>query len=395
VTQDFVPPAIQLLLNEDLGKLSDLATFRRRVRRLLPELRRQSRWTLQHFRYLEHSQVGSSLVASAAGHLDPLGGVGLCGAPECRVIAAHNMAQTLGLYADIVALADSLSIEFADARKLADQHVFWLATQVLVLRVLQPLLEAGVVRFWSGGLALCEAHFSELTGIVDTRLEALIAELGDDVGAEIRGDTLVVSTGKLYDLPIYKYVQITKGIRERIESGASVHEVARDVYRHDATLAIRETLFQMHFAGQMSAPLFSTSRGPKRAHRYRHSGRGCEVRYFRRRGDPNAVRKVIDQLRLEASQLEADLSALDVGRGERFRNLIGGLGLTVSVYGFASGLVSGAVAAGGLLTLLQYIHSSTRKDKQEVAKAQASPAFVLVKAKELLEHASHRDGAHT
>lgn len=100
-----------------------------------------------------------------------------------------------------------------------------------------------------------------------------------------------------------------------------------------------------------------------------------------------SVTNKIDELRAEAADVERELSALNPSSEENFRKISGSLGIIVSVYGFASGFMSPALALGGLMSILGLLHSSARHDEEEKAKLIAKPAYVLVKAKELVEHA--------
>ena len=50
-------------------------------------------------------------------------------------------------------------------------------------------------------------------------------------------------------------------------------------------------------------------------------------------------------------------------------------------------LGSTEVALGGLMTILGLVHTSGRHDEQKISSIQSQPGYVLVRAKELLEHA--------
>jgi len=97
---------------------------------------------------------------------------------------------------------------------------------------------------------------------------------------------------------------------------------------------------------------------------------------------------VISELRLDAAEVEAELKSLNLGRGRRFRTGAGILAVTMAVYGFAGGVAATSVAS--LISLLGLLHVSARKDEQELAKAESRPGYVLLKAREMLQH--HSDG---
>jgi hypothetical protein len=60
--------------------------------------------------------------------------------------------------------------------------------------------------------------------------------------------------------------------------------------------------------------------------------------------------------------------------------------MSFAVFGAATGHVGSSLGLG-LLAVLGYLHGGGQKAHKERAAATASPAYILVKAKELLEHA--------
>ena len=88
-----------------------------------------------------------------------------------------------------------------------------------------------------------------------------------------------------------------------------------------------------------------------------------------------------------AAEVKAELNALDIKREAQFRTVSGVLGMTISVYGFAGEFLAAGAAPTGLGALLGLIHTADHKDRTESAKVTSRPGYVLVKAKELLEHA--------
>jgi hypothetical protein len=100
-----------------------------------------------------------------------------------------------------------------------------------------------------------------------------------------------------------------------------------------------------------------------------------------------AVADAIEELRADAAEVEAELKALSPGAEETFRNVAGVLGITIAVYGFVGDALPPGVALGGLMSLLGLLHTSARNDQHKEAQLVSKPAYVLVKAKELLEHA--------
>ena len=109
-SDDDIPPVIRLLLDANLLASGDAATLARKMTRLLPELRRQARWTVENFRYFEPSDApAGALVATTNGGINPFAVAGVCWDSGCKAWTALTMARTLGLYADIALVPDTLT----------------------------------------------------------------------------------------------------------------------------------------------------------------------------------------------------------------------------------------------------------------------------------------------
>ena len=61
--------------------------------------------------------------------------------------------------------------------------------------------------------------------------------------------------------------------------------------------------------------------------------------------------------------------------------------MTVSIYGFAGEFLAPGVALTGLGTLLGLLHTSGHTERAQDVKIKSRPGYVLVKAKELAQHA--------
>ena len=90
-----VPPAIRILLDEDLPVSPKPSETKRFFRRLLPELQQQAEWTLGSFKYdgSESLPTQTKFVITASGPLDPFSDHGICARPECRIGAAKHFAR--------------------------------------------------------------------------------------------------------------------------------------------------------------------------------------------------------------------------------------------------------------------------------------------------------------
>ncbi len=430
----YIPPSIKLLIEEDLGDLTKPEDFSRRYRRLAKELAQQAEWSYEHFDYFdERSKSPGPLVVTASSGLNPFSPHGLCDSPACRIHAANQVARTLGLYADVVTIPDSFSYALADTTKPTPSQLRWLATLIRVLRELAPMMRAGVIRFWSGRMPLCATHHNEFVNKVDAGVSTLLRDLTPELDATMAGDFIHINGGRLHDPPLHLVRKLTQKDKQRLKAGTSLKELARKIYVEDVKRSVHAALTDLRYSEKISSSLFSTSRQEllalrkfdsdapglsdiaawekacsmqlpwiskmsvqqvltlrQEASRALPAFRETFVRQITRTdGNVEPVASAIEQLRAEAAELEAELKALNPQSEATFRNVAGALGITVSVYGFAAGFAPTAVALGGLMSLLGLLHSSARKDEQDEAKLLSKPAYVLVKAKELVEHAPH------
>ena len=101
------------------------------------------------FKYADRLEVRTDKFDVYAGHsLDPLSPDGKCGELECRVAYAHQFARTACLYADRVVIPDPFSFTI-DA---TEEDIFLC---LVVLKVLKPLLKAGIIVFSPAAYGSC------------------------------------------------------------------------------------------------------------------------------------------------------------------------------------------------------------------------------------------------
>jgi hypothetical protein len=105
-------------------------------------------------------------------------------------------------------------------------------------------------------------------------------------------------------------------------------------------------------------------------------------------GDVATAASAIDRIRAEALAVEQELSDAKIGKDRLFRNTYGLLGMSLAIYGFASG--QALTGATGLLAVLGYLHQNNAKHKAAIPQASRRPGYALVKAKQLVEHVEDR-----
>lgn len=428
-----IPPVVQLLLSEDWHDLSSLNEFARKYKKLAKEISAQAEWTVENFDYLNKSSSNvGQLTIAASGGLNPFSLHGICAEQACRLKTTREIARTLGLYGDVIAVPDGLSYTLASLDKPTASQLYWISTQILILKELQPLIEAGIVQFWSNSLALCTDCLEKAERRIEIAVSELCENIDEHISAELNGNYLYVKRHDLLENSFFMEYELTESIKEELSSGASLLDLARTLYRASIKDHVRTTLFELSFSQSASALMMSTSRTQLYALRsideaapalselaiwerarsvqlpwvntlstnqivqLRESAKSAlpafRETFVRHLARPNAdvtsVGDKIAELRESAADVERELEALNPSGEKAFRNIAGALGITVSVYGFASGAVPAGVALGGLMSLLGLLHASGRNDHEREALLKSQPGYVLLKARELAEHAT-------
>lgn len=146
-----LPPAIAFMLSEFPGNKLELADVRKRLSdaSFVNDFFDQCCAGIGTFKYANHMEARIDKFDVYAGHsLDPLSANGKCRMFECRIAYAHQFARTACLYADRVVIPDPFSFT-VDA---SDEEIF---RSLVVLKILKPLLEAGIIVFGPSAYASC------------------------------------------------------------------------------------------------------------------------------------------------------------------------------------------------------------------------------------------------
>ena len=160
-----VPPAI-LLLAREFRNCPTLDDARRCIRKLLPELRDQSRVFEPELALIKSTLAknpSTSFDVRLHGALDLFGGNG-CRSLDCREKAANSLVRGVGLIADRVWISDHLSEKFADFGRVTNDELDDVAFDMFVIVQLLPLILAGVIPFrspWTSVCKQCAAEFDE------------------------------------------------------------------------------------------------------------------------------------------------------------------------------------------------------------------------------------------
>ena len=430
---DAIPPTVSLLLDDRLwhSLRAGPEEFIRELRSLVPELKRQAQWTEEHFQYFNPLDVPSgSLVITASGGLNPLSQHGICSAGACRALAARNLARTLGLYADYVLLPDIPTLHMVHWSGRSEE-LLQLCDYIPVLRVLQPMIQAGVIRFWSGGLRYCRQCQRALWAQFRRIAKELLPDGDSAPLAVIEGGAASVDLQPLFGQSIIYSRPLTPN-EKKSRSRNLAKRIGREIYLTAAERDISAAMLDLAYSSRTHASMFSTRREPLRALKAFdsdapalntvaawESARSIELPWVRDlsvaqvlqlRGEAGLalpsfrdsfVRRIttadssatdiasaIADLRSEAAEIRAQLDAARPRMEQAFRGTFGFLGMSLAVYAAATGNTALTVGTGvGLLNALGYLHARGRDEHKARTKAESSPAYVLVKAKELAEHA--------
>jgi hypothetical protein len=403
-----LPPTISILLHEPPPE-GDFAEVKRWFRRLSPELRRQADWSESSFKYAEPTQSPNQFVVAPSGGLDPLRSTTACGNPACRIKAARQFARTVGLYADHILLADEVSSKLVAMRKFSDEQIFRFAIDVTVLQELGPLLSSGLVSFRSLFDRYCDTHLDEFLAATRKVAEEIIAPMNLKLKPLVTDDGLLLDVHQLYGFPMLHEEPLDKQTLKTM-----CHQKAR---QHAAQIAalevgrylVQDTALALGDAATIGGTVLSGSRmsllalkkldsGGKHSESEWEAASTVDLPWVRelsiqqvlalRDAAPDALRRLrisfatsasgvaserLAQLRDESEEIRAELSALQRRRQTTFRNVSGVLGLTIAVYGFATGFVPPAPALASLMTLLGLLHASEHAERADADRLRIKP----------------------
>ncbi len=432
---DDLPPVIQLILRELPFKAKPGEAPDKPLKRLLPELRRQAEWTMENWKSVYgEEEYGRGLVINPSAGLDPFSQFGKCPDIDCRILNAQNIARTLGLYADVALIGDPFTDHVLLSERWTRTDSIRFMHNLVVFGELRPLFEMGIIRLVSNFGAFCEKHKREFEAKVRAAASAVLSDAIATTRFEVQGDVLKIFTDQSLGVPMGYVYRLNAKEKRRLARASELSTFEREYLEDVIGREVHETLFKMNLCAQHQAVTFSNSRisvlaarqfdsppttnievweasrsttlpwvsnlSPHQVLELREQAHRALPRFRKRMAraltteTPVDAGEIVRDLREEAMEVQAELDALDVRGEHRFRNLSGLLGMTVAVYGFAGEFLAPGTAVTGLATLLGLLHSAGHKERQEVARITSRPGYVLVKAKELAEHAAQPNGSN-
>jgi hypothetical protein len=422
-----LPPAIAVLLEERrllrptteaLARLLNDAGFRKTLR---------SATESHSYEYVDQTlrPAGSEFVLSPAPMLNPLTSQGVCDSPACRWKQAEQVGKLAALYSEYAVLTDRLSALLVGADLRRTQVREELFRHCWALLALRKPLELGLVRMGISSFGLCEEHakpiMKQLTDTAD--------QLTDEYKGRAKG-TREYGELALDVSAIWPRVTI---IAKRMsgQKNATSKGWKRRVLLHEIAQHLLELLLQCKSAERLRSVVLSSNSFELRALRVFDGDNRAEeeVRKWEAlqsvdlpwisdltldetivlRGEASSAlprlrellalrvtggqaeglsrrADVIQELREQTEEVRSEIAAVGLRRFERAETLIGGLAITMAVYGFASAIMPPAASLGTLLTALGSLHTVHDKKTSEEDSLRAKPAYALLKAQEILSH---------
>lgn len=415
-----VPPAIPLLLSEvDAGPAASWTDLRARFKRLLPELRNQSEWYLSQ-------KIDAATQGGLEIHLD--GGLNIfdqemcCPTLDCRIEAAKRLCRSVGLLGDTIWLTDHLSPEFAQMGRLTDKKVEELANHAIVLKQLEPFIQAGIVRFKPAPYSICLKCGEELNRQVEKIADHLVQVFAPQFDVEeVEAGLVMLTTGDLCDPPM-GYIpsnhfdpdpdvvfstaawNFVKETVQRVlwvahQASPTGGSVFSDSKVGLAALAFKEGLARdaqevraLETSRNMTLPWVSQLEPAQVIQLRQEADKALPV--FREAlakaleaspAKPEAVRDAIATLREQAAEVRGELEGAQKHGGRFWKTSFMTMGFGACAYGASTGNIP--MALTGLLPLMNLMITHQAGTEKDIDKLKRRPGYVFVKAQDILAHA--------
>jgi len=415
-----IPAHIALLLNEKINFENPTAA-RKHVKGMASELRAQAEVTDPVFPSQIESAPNQFRVALGGG-LDLFAGEGACQELVCRIGYAVQVARSITLMADQVVLHDYIGEKIRQLpRRPTNAEIDWLLPDLMVLQVLSPLIDAGLLQFVSTYVPACQGCISEFERQSNVVADEVLKQFSNEFSVERKDAYTAIDTGPLFDPHLT--------IRAKNEWAADKDDQA--LIRYFAKEAVRSALWTARDAAVIGGSMFSNS-GVGLYALLAKEGRRMNPAEFRifagqraaqlpwvnglnvrqtlelREEASNALpalreflaRKLsahnngahfddrqdyVDELREQAATVRAELEVATSKSPSLRRNATGVLGLGVSALSLATGAPAEALAS--LLGTLGLIHQVPANNGVHERVLKAKPGYVLIAAQDILAHA--------
>jgi len=443
-----LPPSIELVLREiDIGYASPYEFVDSLIKTgLAKDLYQQADFTRTRWQYADQKdQRRGVFKLCPGGTVNPFDKWGKCIDPACSDAYARRFARTVGLYAEQIVVADPLTpmiLNFEEEVLAPAAGPMMLFSTSIKLKRLEPLLRAGVILFGSAP-ALCSTCYENTERFVAERTERALTylmrqdfrfrvnvadvdepwvglsfEKGDlvysrpvapPIASRLRKTTIAVIPSRYERIVLRPVIRKIAEWLERTVLGSYITSVrTRGIFaagdRATATLfldaqdpASKPTYENLEGLQSLDLPFVSelsvaeTLLLRQVAQKSLPAFRSKIQSSLAESLDSTRLHERVAELRLQAAEVRSELEAIQ--KVQRWRN-----GLVAASAGLSMAIAAtspsgyGAVALGGALAAISLMHPHTARDKGEIAKLEASPAYVLIKAQDLLRHADSARG---
>ena len=411
-----VPPALIMLYQELAGKES-WSDMRKTLKGMLKELRDQSEGYLYY--QAEHGRdidSHNNFEVHLHGAMDLLTGAG-CEELPCRVATAERISRSMGLISDRVWMTDLLTERFIDFGRPTNAKLDYILEDMMVLFTLFPLIAKGIIKFRTPWAVTCSSCADEFYSRIEEATEVIAKEFKAEFKLEKTSDGFVADVGscvfpsmkltgfnqkkpKKMDFARAWTAEQIRSIfwtaREASFTGGSVISNSRIGL---AGLLQSEGRFVNHSALQLldnerefSIPWVS-SLSPAQILELREEASEA-LPLFREKlfqimsgsnSSGKSSREQIMELREQAELVRGELQRTQKHSAKYWKVTYGLLGLGLSAYGVSTDQVLPGV--GGLLPILQLLIGHKSGHESDVDSQIHKPAYVLLKAQDILAHA--------
>jgi hypothetical protein len=213
-----LPPSLAFMLDEFRGTELTLTKVRKRFRDKVfaRDYFDQCSASIATYKYADHLKPRPhKFDIYAGGGLNPLSFAGRCRHLQCLINSTHYFARTACLYADRVVIPDPLSFTYIEA---TDTEIY---LSLVVLRILKPLVEAGVVVFGPAGYVACRA----CTKWRETVEKKLAKQLWYEL-THSDPDVIRYKVGRRWHVAIGSPLFTRNGVEYRIQAPATKEAIA-------------------------------------------------------------------------------------------------------------------------------------------------------------------------
>ncbi len=439
-----LPPIIKIALEERLWETNNPQDLKKRLilEGLDKEFSNQADWSISEFRYFDEPDNNAGFVVTPSGSLNPFSTVAKCFAESCTVEATDDFIKSVGLYSERAVISDPLTGHFVEGHEQNDYCYEGMLRSINILKKLEPLINSGVLLLAKPVRRYCKECRAEADVLLSEATETLLRSSHDykarliakNQRYELNFEVPVLQPD--HEHPLRRQVIITKAdaaLLRRVESPASMSKTSKDRLRAIIARSFRNDLSKILFDLETARGLGSLMLAGSRAETLVISTLDRKAPSFAQLEDWERLRTVhlpwvanltpqevlalrgeastalprlrellrtqlatpsddstplvetISELRAQALEVQSELDALHLPRERNYRAGMVGLAMAFVVYGIASQsppLVGTSIAA--LLATFAHLRSAEREHDAEVTKLVSTPAYALLKAKEIL-----------